>query len=311
MKSVNLLKNFQGDLIFIFFCIYCLTIILKEKNSITITRNYFTCFLLTLFKKKVILEIHHDTNVEGRISKFILKYTNFLNNKHLINIVAITKSVKNLFIRKYKVNSKKITVLPSGSSIEVNRRIVKTLSKNLKIGYFGSLSKSKGINTIIKLSKIDKNNNYYIFGGLKDEIQILKNKNYAKNLFFEKSVPYSSVSKEMIEMDVLLMPYTEKVKSSGDVDDISKYTSPLKLFDYLAVGKIIVTSDLEVLREVISNKNAFFVKNFQNIYEWRMKINEIKNNKIKLAIINKNNFFLSKKFNHKYRVRKYFNFNEI
>ena len=54
-----------------------------------------------------------------------------------------------------------------------------------------------------------------------------------------------------------------------------------------------------------------FVKNFQNIYEWRMKINEIKNNKKKLNIIKKNNFFLSKKFNHKYRVRKYFNFNEI
>ena len=41
----------------------------------------------------------------------------------------------------------------------------------------------------------------------------------------------------MSKMDILVIPYTKNIKSSGEVDDISKYTSPLKLFDYLAVGK--------------------------------------------------------------------------
>ena len=46
--------------------------------------------------------------------------------------------------------------------------------------------------------------------------------------------------------------------------------SPLKLFDYLAVGKMIISSDLEVLKEIInSKKNAFFVKNYENVYEWK------------------------------------------
>ena len=56
---------------------------------------------------------------------------------------------------------------------------------------------------------------------------------------------------------------------------IFKIPSPLKLFDYLAVGKMIISSDLKVLKEVISSKNAFFVHNFKifmsgkRIYLWQ------------------------------------------
>ena len=94
----------------------------------------------------------------------------------------------------------------------------------------------------------------------------------------------------MIEMDILTIPYTNHIKSAGEVDDISKYTSPLKLFDYLAVGKTIVCSDLKVLREVIDHKNAYFVSNFENIFEWKKKIEIAKKNKNKDYIISRNNF---------------------
>ena len=75
-----------------------------------------------------------------------------MNKKNLLNIVAITKSVKNLFIDQYKVKPNKITVLPSGSSIRLNSKPNFNYNNRLKIGYFGSLSASKGINTILKLS---------------------------------------------------------------------------------------------------------------------------------------------------------------
>ena len=39
-------------------------------------------------------------------------------------------------------------------------------------------------------------------------------------------------------MDILTLPYANIIRSAGEVDDILNI-SPLKLFDYLAVGKII------------------------------------------------------------------------
>ncbi len=305
IKEFVYFKNFPKGVKFYLYCFRCLFFIFKRKNSITITRNYFVCYLLLLFRQKVILEIHHDTKIEGRITKFILKYSNFLNSKKLINIIAISNSVKNLFINKYKIISKKITVLPSGSSIRVNYSHKLNNNNRIKVGYFGSISPSKGINTLLKLSKIDLENDYYIFGGNKKSISKIKIMNTNKNLFINESIPYAFLPEVMLKMDILVMPYSKIIKSSGEVDDISKYTSPLKLFDYLAVGKMIISSDLKVLREIISPKNALFVNNYENVYEWKKKISMAKNDRKKTFIISKNNFRLSKKFDHLKRVREY------
>tara|TARA_Y100000591_G_C21766419_1_gene663072 strand:- start:338 stop:1108 length:771 start_codon:yes stop_codon:yes gene_type:complete len=256
----------------------------------------------------MILEIHHDINVEGRISRFIIKYLNFLNKKKLLKIIAISKAVKNLFVKKYRVNPEKISVLASGSSIKVNYLPKFYEYKRMKIGYFGSISASKGINTIIRLSKIDKDNDYYIYGGDKRTISKLRMFNMNSNLYLKDSVPYQRIPKIMLNMDILTLPYTKVIKSAGEVDDISKYTSPLKLFDYLAVGKMIITSDLKVLREIINSKNAFFVNNFENIYEWKRNIILAKNNRNKTFIIGKNNFKLSKIYDHSKRVKHYLDF---
>ena len=306
IKEFNVFDSFPKGLKFYMYCFYCLFYILNKKNSITISRNFFICYLLLLFKKKVILEIHHDIKIEGRITRFITKYLNFLNKSNLINIVAITHAVKNLFIKKYHVEASKITVLASGSSIRINRKPNFCYNKRLKIGYFGAISYSKGINTLLKLSKIDKENDYYIYGGTTSDINNIKKRNHNKNLFLKESVTYAELSKLMLNMDILTIPYTKRVTSAGGVDDISKYTSPLKLFDYLAVGKMIIASDLKVLKEVISSKNAYFIKNYENVFEWRRCIIEAKNNRKKLFIMGKNNLRLSKKYDHFKRVKSYF-----
>jgi glycosyltransferase involved in cell wall biosynthesis len=305
IKEFSSIKKFPQGINFYLYSFYCLFYILKKKKPIIITRNYFICYLLLLFRKKVVLEVHHDTNVEGKVIKFLLKYTNFLNKKNLINIIAISNSVKNLFIKKYLVEDKKITVLPSGSSIKINNFRKNLYNQRFKIGYFGSISPSKGIKTIIKLSKIDHKNDYYIFGGNKKEIQKLRTQNTNRNLFFNEHVLYKFLPEKMMAMDFLTIPYTKNVNSSGEVDDISKYTSPLKLFDYLAIGKVIISSNLQVLREVIGHKNSYFVDNFENIFEWKKIIEIAKNNKVKNLIICKNNSILSKKFDHAIRVRRY------
>lgn len=307
IKEINFFNSFPKGLNFYLYSFCCLFFILIKGDTLTITRNYFVCFLLTLFRKNVILEIHHDIKIEGRINKFIIKNLNILNYKKIIKIVAISNSVKNLFVNKYNVHSKKIIVLPSGSSIKISHTSKFKNNKRLKIGYFGSTSLSKGIDTFIKLSKIDSDNDYFIFGGSKEIISKMKIINNNNNLFLNDNIPYKEIPKIMLTMDILTLPYKKIVKSSGDVDDISKYTSPLKLFDYLAVGKMIIASDLKVLREVINFNNAFFVKNFENIYEWKKNIILAKNNRKKIFIIGKNNFKLSKKYNHADRVRHYFN----
>ena len=52
------------------------------------------------------------------------------------------------------------------------------------------------------------------------------------------------------------MPYQRKVAIVGGGGDASAYMSPMKMFEYMATGRLIISSDLPVLREILNGTNA-------------------------------------------------------
>ena len=61
------------------------------------------------------------------------------------------------------------------------------------------------------------------------------------------------------------MPYQSKISinSKNFDDEISKFISPLKMFEYLATGIPIISSNIKVLREkLIHNQNCLLVDEF-------------------------------------------------
>jgi glycosyltransferase involved in cell wall biosynthesis len=73
--------------------------------------------------------------------------------------------------------------------------------------------------------------------------------------------------------DVLLMPYERSISGSsgGNSADIC---SPMKMFDYLACGRAILTSELPVLHEVLNERNAVFCPP-QDLAAWRHTLSEL------------------------------------
>ena len=166
LKRLKSFKKFPLGIKFYLFSILSIIESEKLKPDIYITRNFFTCFLLILLKKKTIIELHHGLKSESRFVRFIVKNFNFLNSKHLVKLIAITNYAKNHYVSKYSIKSNKIIILPSGSSIKENYQY-KINKKKFNIGYFGSLYKSRGLDLIIKLASIDPKNDYYVYGNKK------------------------------------------------------------------------------------------------------------------------------------------------
>ena len=304
IKQINFFKKFPLGINYYLFSIISIIYAIFIKTDLYITRNYFTLYLLTLLRKKTIIEIHDDLSSEGRIIQFIFKNFDIFNNRNIIKIVAISKGVENFLINELNVNPNKIQILSSVSDLKFKfKKLVK--KKCYNVGYFGSLEKSKGSQFLVELSKLDKNNNYFIYGGNKLDAKKLYNKYKSSNLKIHQTVEYSKLSKYISEMDVLVIPSNKFIiKSLGGVGNISKYTSPMKLFDYLASGKIIITSDLKVYKEILTdNKNCIMIKNLNKI-NWLNTINQIKFNIEKINKIKLNAFNLSKKYSYKKRAQK-------
>ena len=109
----------------------------------------------------------------------------------------------------------------------------------------------------------------------------MKKKKSTKNLKFYHLINYAKVGKVLKKADLLLMPYQSKISinSKNFNDDIAKFISPLKMFEYLASGVPVISSNIKVLREtLIHNENCILVNNYENNNDWVKAIENIKKN---------------------------------
>ncbi len=304
--KIKKFNKFPRGFNYYLYSIYSIFCAIKLRPNIFITRNYFTLFLLLLLRKKVIFEVHSSLSIEGRLVNFIVRYFKILDSKNIVNLVFITKSVKNFFYEKYKIKSKNVSILSSASNIKT---FLPKYQKKLflKIGYFGLINKSRGVDFLCQLSKIDPRNKYYIYGGTRDFVNFYKRKFTNKNIFFHEYIPYKNIKNLICKMDLLVMPYEKKVTASGNVGNIASFTSPMKLFDYMSSSKPIIASSLNVLKEVlVDKKNCIFVDSL-NIFKWRLAVKKILLNNTQREIISRNNFSLAKNYTYHKRVLKMFN----
>ena len=109
--KMNYFNKFPLGINYYLFSLFSILKVLDKKIDLFLTRNFFTCFLLVLFRKKTVIEVHHDLNIESRIVRLIFKFLNILNSKSIIKIIAITKNVKKMLINSYHVQSNIIEIL--------------------------------------------------------------------------------------------------------------------------------------------------------------------------------------------------------
>jgi glycosyltransferase involved in cell wall biosynthesis len=79
-----------------------------------------------------------------------------------------------------------------------------------------------------------------------------------ENVVFVGFIPNAELPEYQAACDVLLMPYQHHVEASSG-GNIADYLSPMKLFEYLACGRVILSSDLPVLREILNENNAILL----------------------------------------------------
>lgn len=254
--------------------LYCFVKIffLKNKDICIYSRDIKISYFFTMIGLKNILEMHSPPiNIRD---KLLLKRIYY--KKSFKKLVLISNNLKNYYINF--INSSKTIIQHDGIDFAKkvkNKKLFKGI--NPKICYVGSLHKGKGLELIIKLAKSNKNLLFNVYGG--EDAQINKLKNSYKNLVFHGHIQHKNVSDILFKHDIALMPYMSKVSSVGH-KDISKWMSPLKMFEYMSHKMVIISSSHNVLKEVLNKSNSYIINSF-NANEWTKCLHKICNNKKK------------------------------
>lgn len=125
-------------------------------------------------------------------------------------------------------------------------------------GYTGHLYKGRGIQLILELAVRLPEITFLLVGGepqAVDNLQSIIRKRSLANIILTGFVPNAVLPRYQAACDVLLMPYQSKVSASSG-GDIARFLSPMKLFEYMACRRPILSSNLPVFKEILNANNA-------------------------------------------------------
>ena len=190
--------------------------------------------------------------------------TNYLEKKVLQRadaVIVVSTSLKKYY-EKSGIHSEKIFVLPNG--INEKRFAPETVSRNVRIelglndkvvlGFVGNIHTYHGIELFLPLARTfssSKDNVHFLVvgggPGRKDLHNILGFDNLDKFFTFIDPVPNSEIPNYIAAMDICLLP------------QFMWYGSPMKIFEYGAMGKAIIAPDLENIRDVLTHSETAFL----------------------------------------------------
>jgi glycosyltransferase involved in cell wall biosynthesis len=124
----------------------------------------------------------------------------------------------------------------------------------------GHLYPGRGVDLFLHLAGKFPQVNFVWIGGRVKDVKYWREQaslSQRKNVTFTGFVPNENIPMYQAAADVLLMPYQKKVATSSG-GNTAQVCSPMKMFEYMASNRVIITSDLTVLREVLDESMAVF-----------------------------------------------------
>ncbi|MFO8033143.1 MAG: glycosyltransferase [Desulfohalobiaceae bacterium] len=204
-----------------------------------------------------VLEMH--TVIRNNEKRKYSELKEITKSKNFLALITITQKMAEHFqcLPFPELTPDKIFVAPNGSDTRFELKPVK-LPRNTsgwQIGYAGSLKAQKGMELISHIAKGLPEHDFHIFGGDDNSIEEWRQLMPWSNVHFHGFVPPGKLPSWLVSLDICLLPNQQVARNRpGEI-----ISSPLKLFDYMSLGKAIIASDFKEIRENISDREALLL----------------------------------------------------
>lgn len=266
----------------------CVWAKLREINpDLVYSRFLYGCVAPVLVGTPTIFESHqpvwHASRADGPILRFLA------GKRGLRRLVVISESLAREYRSWAPVVGRKMLVAHDAADdcpSPAELRPWEGSGDRLQIGYAGNLYAGKGMEIIERIAPLVPDADFHVVGGMPEDIARWREKIRSPNVMFHGYVEQGRVGTYIRHMDICLLPNQRSVKPYGAGErgaDIGKYTSPLKLFEYMAQAKPIISSDIPVLREILDETNALFASP-ESPEDWVKAINRLRDPRIRKEI---------------------------
>lgn len=225
----------------------------KDSIIYTIDLDQFSFFLLPFLGRPVFVEVHGSKKLSFFSKIFFSKIS---------GVFAVSEGVKSNLIKSFNLSLEKIIVCPNGIDFQMfeNLPAAETIRQKLNFPkgpvflYVGRFYSWKGLEVLpAAAEKVGEKASIVLVGGSATEFsRITGEKKLPANLIFAGIQPFSEIPLWLNAADFLLVTATKK-------DEYSYHeTSPMKLFEYLATGKLIIAAKTPAIGNVVSAEEVIF-----------------------------------------------------
>jgi len=217
-------------------------------------------------KMPVVLELHDRPT--GKLGPRM--YLTFLNHPGRKRTLVITGALQRALERDYNHTfaPEEICVAPNGADMERYEDLGDAAMARHQLGlpqgptvvYSGHFYAGRGLDLLFALAQRLPQVNFLWVGGRAEDVtrwQSKLNEAGVRNVLLTGFVENRRLPLYQAAGDVLLMPYERSIAGSSGGNSV-EICSPMKMFEYMAVGRAIIASDLPVLHEVLNGGNAVF-----------------------------------------------------
>jgi len=223
---------------------------------------FFPIFVLS-FLYPVVLEINALRSIENPTeANWLINLLDKISLRRVKRCFVVSQNIKDHLLGRNLLGKEKVAIIENGVDLEHfspdlpadNIKQILGLNNTFVVGFVGSFKPWHGIENIISLAEAIKPEGidirFLIVGDGKERSnyeEMIKAKGLEGSFIFTGFIEHDRVHEYIAAMDVAIAPHkSDSFKESGGF-----HGSPLKIFEYMAMAKPIITAPIGQIKDII------------------------------------------------------------
>jgi glycosyltransferase involved in cell wall biosynthesis len=231
----------------------------KGEFDLAVTRNIvFASIAANFYGIPTVYDAHHPLVTGARVL-----FNSFKRSRNLVRFTVNSRGLGDIYL-KAGLPPEKLVVAHNGVDLEGYKSLPDKAKARADLGlpadrkivcYSGNIYEGRGVEYLIEIAPSMNSVKFLVVGGLEEDVKrcrSLANERGAENIKFTSYVSHHMVPLYLAASDLLVMPYTSRMTIRGGTP-AQDFTSPIKLFEYMASGRPIVATSIPSVSEILED----------------------------------------------------------